>query len=203
MMTNLYLQPTTLEKIAREILTQYDPDFFESEPQAIPIEHIIENVCDLSIDYMRLTESGDELGRMIYDDGYTTRYSPEKDDYELVWISEGTMLIESLLVNDSFQYGRFRFTLGHELGHWVLHKPLYKGTGSAAATYKTDYIYKNTIEWQANYIAKAILMPTVQIKRVCHELRGATAEEKIYILSDVFEVSRQAMEIRLTELDLI
>ena len=201
-MAKIYYQSSTLEKIARKILLQYDPDFFKREPQAVPVEHIIESV-GLNIDYMRLTIDGDELGRMIYDDGYTTRYNPEKDDYELVWVSEGTMLIESLLVNDSFQHGRYRFTLGHELGHWVLHKRLYKGTGSAAATYRTDYIYNDTIEWQANYIAKSILMPAKHIIRCCHELREAKADEKIYILADVFEVSKQAMEIRLNELGLI
>ena len=202
-MTNFYLSASALENMAREILTRYDPDFLKREPQAVPIEHIIENTYGLNIDYMRLTADGDELGRMIYDDGYTTRYSVEKDDYELVWVNEGTMLIESLLVNDSVQYGRFRFTLGHELGHWVLHKALYKGTGAAAATYKTDYIYNDTVEWQANYISKSILMPVGQVKHGCHELRGAKADEKIYILADVFEVSKQAMEIRLNELGLI
>jgi len=170
-------------------------------PQAVPIEQIIEDKLGLSIDYMRLTESCDELGRMIFDNGYTTRFCSEKNDYEIVKVRAGTILIESLLANDKKQYGRFRFTLAHELGHWLLHKKLYTGTRTAATTYITDKNNDDSEEWQANYIAKAILMPVGQVKRGFHQLRKYNDNAKR--LADIFEVSKQAMEIRLTELGLI
>jgi len=198
----LYFKTATLECIARKTLAQYDPSYLNLPPQAVPIERIIENIFGLNIGYMRLTVAGDELGRMIYDDGYTTRFNPEKDDYELVRVQAGTILIESLLVNDLKQYGRYRFTLAHELGHWLLHKQLFAGTGIAAATYGTDSLTDDSAEWQANYIAKAILMPVGQVKRGFHGMREPN-KNKIIKLADIFEVSKQAMKIRLNELGLV
>jgi len=128
-MAEFFYRTATLESIAREALKRYDPTYLNQDPQAVPIERIIEDIYKISIEYMRLTESGDELGRMICDDGYSTRFNVESDSYELVEVTEGTMLIESLLVNNPKAYGRYRFTLAHELGHWLLHKHLYKGTG--------------------------------------------------------------------------
>ena len=204
-MGKLYFSISTLESIARNVLTQYKGSYLNQEPQAVPLERIIEGVFGLSIDYMRLTITGDELGRMIYDDGYTTRFNPEKDDYELVKVTAGTILIEALLLKEPKQYGRYRFTLAHELAHWVLHKALYAGTGIAAATYKADNCHDDSVEWQANYLAKAVLMPIGQVKRGYYGLKmQSEADGRIITrLADVFEVSKQAMEIRVKELGLV
>jgi len=201
-MAEVFYRTATLESIAREALKRYDPTYLNQEPQAVPIERIIEDIYKISIEYMRLTEAGDELGRMICDDGYSTRFNVESDSYELVEVTEGTMLIESLLVNNPKAYGRYRFTLAHELGHWLLHKHLYKGTGIAAATYGLDKQTDDSIEWQANYIAKAILMPIGQVKRGFHAMRGSD-KNKVTTLAEIFEVSKQAMEYRLNEMGLI
>lgn len=203
-MNTPYFRISTLETIARNTLMQYDRDYLNLEPQAVPIEKIIEDIFSLDIDYVRLTIAGDELGRMIYDDGYTTCYNAEKGDYELMRVTAGQVLVEALLANDSAQYGRYRFTLAHELAHWILHKDLYMGTSIAAATYRTDKQPDDSIEWQANYLAKAILMPRGQVKRGFHQLRKekGTAASKIKILANTFEVSREAMQYRLSELGL-
>lgn len=199
-MGDFFIQTATLEGIARSVLLGYDRGYLNRDPQAVPLERIIEDVLGLSIDYMRLTIAADELGRMIYDNGYTTRFNPDKDDYELVRVQAGTILIESLLVGDTKQYGRYRYTLAHELGHWLLHKQIYTGTGTAAATFGTDKA-DNAVEWQADYIAKAILMPVGQVKRGFYKLRSDNS--RIAKLASLFEVSKQAMEIRLNELGLI
>ena len=201
-MEMVYYRTAALEHIARDMLKLYNPNYLNWKPQAVPIEKIIEDIYKISIEYMRLTEAGDELGRMIYDNGFSTRFNEGKDDYELVAVTEGTMLIESLLVNDPNANGRYRFTLAHELSHWRLHKHIYKGTGIAAATYGTDMQTHNAIEWQANYLAKAILMPVSQVKRGFHGIAD-TNQNKIITLAGVFEVSKQAMEYRLRELGLV
>ena len=201
-MGDLYFKTSTLESIARNTLMQYKSNYLNLEPQAVPIEKIITDVFKLDIDYVRLTESGNELGRMIYDSGYTTCFNVEKDDYELMEVTGGTILIEALLANDITQYGRFRFTLAHELGHWLLHKKLYMGTSIAAATYKTDKQYDDSEEWQANYLGKAILMPVGQVKRAFHSTSEANSD-KVIKLANIFEVSKQAMKIRLSELGLV
>ena len=201
-MEKLYFKTSALESIARNTLMQYKQNYLNLEPQAVPIEKIIENVFKLDIDYVRLTESGDELGRMIYDSGYTIYYNTEKNDYDIMRVKGGLILIESLLANDLAQYGRFRFTLAHELAHWILHKKLYMGTKLAAATFKTDKQYDDSEEWQANYLAKAILMPKGQVKRAFHSTTESNTN-KIIKLAGIFEVSKQAMKIRLSELGLV
>ena len=204
-MGKLYYQTSTLEALARRVLTQYDPCYLNGPPQAVPIEKIIERIYRLDIDCVRLTMNGDELGRMIYDNGYTIRFNAEKDDYELMRVTVGKMLIEALLANDLTQYGRYRFTLAHELAHWILHKSLYTGTKIAAATFLTDRQYDDSEEWQANYLAKAILMPVGQVKRGFYQIRceQGTAKDKIKKLADIFEVSQEAMGYRLSELGLM
>ena len=199
-----YISAGTLEAIARRALKQYQPNYLNQAPQAVPIEKLVEGVFGLSIEYMCLTESGEELGRMIYDDGYTTRFNPEIDNYELVKVTAGTILVEARLLDCPRLYGRFRFTLAHELAHWILHKMLFVGTKTAAATYGIGNADNDAIERQANYLATAILMPVGQVKRGFYRLRMQTKAQanEVAVLADTFEVSKQAMEIRLNELGL-
>ena len=198
-----YYRTETLEAIARNVLTQYQPNYLNLEPQAVPLERLIDEVFGISIEYMRLTESGNELGRMIFDNGYSTRFDVEADNYELVRVEAGTMLIEARLLEDAKQYGRYRFTLAHELGHWILHKDIFSGTGVAAASYTTDKDGIESVEWQANYLAKAILMPKGQVKRAFYQVQSESVAYTVAVLANLFEVSMQAMKIRLGEIGLI
>jgi hypothetical protein len=193
-----YISIDVLNSIARDTLKKYNRFYLAFEPQPVPIETIIEDVFGLSIEYMRLTEAGDELGRMVFDSGFSTRFNTEKDGYELVSVTAGTMLIEARLLDGGSSYGRFRFTLAHELAHWILHRALFTGA-KAVASLEADKPASNSIEWQANYLAKSILMPVGQLKRGFYTLSG-DGETRITSLAKTFEVSRQAMRIRLTEL---
>ena len=154
-MSVIYFRPQALETIARKALMEYSPSYLNWEPQATPIEKIIEDVYGLSIEYKYLTNNARELGRMIYDDGITTCFNKDKDDYELLRVNAGTMLIEASLLEDDKCYGRLRFTLAHELSHWLIHKKIFSGTGEAAALYNANKDDDAT-EWQANYLATAI-----------------------------------------------
>ena len=172
--------------------------------QAVPIEELIEQLYKLTIEYKHLTQFGEELGKMVYDDGYVVCFNREKDNCELVSVKSGTMLIEASLVEDEKLYGRLRFTLAHELAHWLIHQKIFSGTGVAAASYKKEDD-EDATEWQANYLAQAILMPKVQVKQCFYSIRNEylSRKEKIEKLASVFEVSKQAMEIRLKSCNLI
>lgn len=50
----------------------------------MPIEMIIENTFQLTIEYQYLTNNARELGRMIYDSGITTYYDQDLGDYALM-----------------------------------------------------------------------------------------------------------------------
>lgn len=202
-----FYYPAMLETMARHALTKHNPQLTMAQPKAVPIEEIIEKTYGLRIEYQYLTANGRELGRMIFDDGYTPYYNRDIMDYALMKVEPGTILIDATLLESEQSYGRMRFTLAHELGHYILHQRLYSGTKTAAALHKddTDSYDENAVEWQANFIAKAILMPAGQVKRAFYSLRPVCKVRKDFIcqLAQLFEVSKQAMEIRLKELALL
>ena len=203
-MSVIFYRPQTLETIARKILSEYDISYLNRAPMPVPIETIIEKVCGLSIEYKYLTNNGRELGRMIYDDGITTYFDKDINDYALMPVRGGTMFIEASLLDEENLYGRLRFTLAHELSHYLLHKSMFSGTGTAAALYEIE-TDEDATEWQANYLAQAILMPNGQIKRCFYSLHPICKCKQEYIcqMAKIFEVSRQAMEIRLKKFSLI
>ena len=120
-------------------------------------------------------------------------------------IRAGTILIDERLCDPS-KLGRLRFTCAHELAHWVLHKKLYSGTGDVAAyngNVSSDESH-GIIERQADTLASALLMPLPQIKKCFYRLRiGRTDEQLIAEMANIFEVSKQAMQIRLKSRNLI
>lgn len=108
----------------------------------------------------------------------------------------------SLLTNEL--YGRLRFTLAHELAHYIIHKGIFCGTGVAAALYDNN-ADEDMMEWQANYLARAMLMPNGQVKRCFYKSRSSCRCESEFVkrLASIFEVSKQAMKIRLKDFGLI
>ena len=203
-MSVLFYRPQALETIARSLLSEYDLSYLNREPGPVPIETIIEKVCGLCIEYKYLTNDGRELGRMIYDGGITTYFDKDNNGYALMSVQGGTMLIEASLLEKETLYGRLRFTLAHELSHYLLHKRVFSGTGTAAALYNNN-ADEDATEWQANYLAQAILMPNGQVKRCFYALRPVCRSKQEYIrqMAEIFGVSKQAMEIRLKNFALI
>ena len=125
--------------------------------------------------------------------------------YRMIAVRAGTILIDERLCDPS-KLGRLRFTCAHELAHWVLHKKLYSGTGDVAAyngNVSSDESH-GIIERQADTLASALLMPLPQIKKCFYQLRiGRTDEQLIVEMANIFEVSKQAMQIRLKSRNLI
>ena len=163
-----------IEAIARKILMEYDPALLEGEPCAIPIETIIETKFDLILEYHILRKNGSILGETIFDDGAVILYDQYQHEYRLIGVKAGTILIDERLCEPQ-RLGRLRFTCGHELAHWVLHKKLYTGTGDVAAydgNSSTDES-NGIIERQADAMATALLMPLPQVKKCFYRLRSA------------------------------
>ena len=167
-----------IETIGRKILQEYDPALLDGPPQAVPIETIIETKFDLTLEYHCLRKNGSILGETIFDEGAAILYDQ----------------------------GRLRFTCAHELGHWVLHQKLYSGTGDVAAYEGKTSLDEShgLVEWQADALATALLMPLPQIKRSFYRLRaGRSNEQLVAEMAQIFQVSKQAMRIRLETRNLI
>jgi predicted transcriptional regulator len=80
---------------------------------------------------------------------------------------------------------RNRFTIAHELGHYILHSKI--GETPLFATRQAG----NRAEWEANWFAAAFLMPAGQFVDVWNESGGSIGR-----LINHFQVSGGAIEIR-------
>jgi hypothetical protein len=95
--------------------------------------------------------------------------------------------------------GRRRFTIGHELGHWVMHAPSSNGIFCRSQTVQPEEDVPTVppIEEEAQIFSAAMLMPTHLIDVLHGERPDVNA-----LCSD-FGVTRRAMVRRLSEVGLL
>lgn len=100
-------------------------------------------------------------------------------------------------VNKKHHPIRRRFTIAHELGHFLLRHELDKG----GELVDDDFGKPISQEREANLFASFLLMPKEWIKETVkgHRIDGQTIKR----VAREFEVSEQALTIRLLELNLI
>lgn len=198
-----YMRPALLEVIARNMLKKYDPALVTlSAPVRIPIEDLIE-AEGLSLEYQYIRKNGRILGETVFDDDYIPLYNMEQHKYELVFMERGTIILDASLLRCRTD-GRLRFTAAHELAHWLIHQELYSGSGDTAAMLKKAKRSSESdryIERQADALAGALLMPISQVKRSFYRIPSGC--DKTAVLAEQFGVSKQAMQIRLKDHNLI
>lgn len=102
-------------------------------------------------------------------------------------------------VNRNEARERQRFTIAHELAHYLLHRDLVDASTDGI----TDTVlYRSgaseNVEYEANRLAADIVMPRVAISKIINsEYRGLVTEAAIENLANRFGVSKAAMEIQL------
>ena len=98
-------------------------------------------------------------------------------------------------VNKNDSSRRQRFTVAHELGHFLLHRAQI-GDGIT-----DDVLYRSELsdrrEAQANRIAADLLMPQQLVDEWLDKARALKVDNVIGFLADKFNVSEAAMKIRL------
>lgn len=119
----------------------------------------------------------------------------------------GFLLVENgaatVAINSEHHPNRQRFTAAHELGHYILHsqgrdrffvdKAYFRGPSASAGT--------ETQEIEANRFAACILLPAELVKEYAN--RTKLTDLEVYRLSTAFQVSEQAMTLRLVNLGLV
>lgn len=107
---------------------------------------------------------------------------------------------------------RKRFTIAHEISHFILHakkdSPLFidkdkKPEQSIMFRDATSSTGEFIQEREANAFAAALLMPKKAIEQTLKEREFADLKIAISKLAETFEVSNQAMSIRLANLEII
>lgn len=100
----------------------------------------------------------------------------------------------SIHINRRHSRARKRFTLAHEIAHFILHRDLIERGLVDDVMYRSAM--SNAEEVQANRLAAEILMPSKLIEKRYRKNSSASA------LALLFDVSERAMQIRLQTLGL-
>jgi hypothetical protein len=90
---------------------------------------------------------------------------------------------------------RQRFTIAHEIAHYLLHRDV------IAEGIEDSILYRSTLsdtrEAEANRLGAQLLMPEKSVLRVLRELGGRPTLEIARIMAERYDVSESAMGIRL------
>ena len=96
-----------------------------------------------------------------------------------------------IYVNSEDNRNRQRFTIAHEIAHYILHKDKIGNNLTDNAMYRSRL--SNVLEKQANRLASEILMPVKFVMLYINE------DKNISQMASLFEVSEEAVKIRLEE----
>lgn len=101
-------------------------------------------------------------------------------------------------INRNESRERQRYTLAHELAHFLLHRDRI----SDGTTIKDNRLYRSgapeQVEYEANRLAADLIMPEHMIARDVHRLNGFSLEDALEKLASEWQVSKSALEIRLS-----
>lgn len=139
------------------------------------------------------------IERIAKDLGVELR-SGNLDDVSGVLVRRGDAAV--IGVNSTQSPQRQRFTIAHELGHFLLHEGI---TNHVDRSYRVNYRSAessqatNVEEIEANFFAAAVLMPKHMLDAENAEL-ALDNDSMVGALAKQFQVSRLAMSLRLVNL---
>lgn len=214
-----------IEHIAERILKVYYqlPEHQGQKVIKVDPELVIRKVLGLEIEYAHLSLDGQILGMTSFSD-VDVEVFDQADKSVFVNLDGKKILVERDLKNDISQLGRCNFTTMHEGSHQVFKILFPKEYG--VADEKQELLFytihsernlfdRNWVEWQANTLASAILLPPDLIKRamymlgigdkigVLNKVYHHEVYEKFRMLASFLGVSKQALAIRMKQLGLI
>ncbi len=164
----------------------------------IPIETILEGYLDLALDFDDLTLT-----------------NGVSDVLAATFMNERVVTIQNSLVPETGgNLGQYRFTIAHEIGHWILHRKYFLIPENQTTLFngipQPDIVCRggskrDPAEIQADKFAAELLMPRDLIVKHARQFvaEGIAVQDSIAPMATTFEVSKQAMSIRFDTLGLI
>jgi hypothetical protein len=142
-----------------------------------------------------LTTKPVKLGGMASELGLNVRLSAlEPGISGMIEASGNTYTIK---INRHETRERQRFTLAHEIAHFLLHRDLIDSEGSI----RDNVLYRSgqpeNIEFEANRLAADLVMPDGPIKEDLAKIKSPLTDEVLEFLARQWQVSKAAMEIKL------
>jgi Zn-dependent peptidase ImmA (M78 family) len=215
MMKVPWLTKKSIADATISVIGDYEAKIKRRVQPPIPVENIIERGLNVKLGFSDLRKKlkiNDVLGA--------------------TYVKEKLICVDRSLVDNNNE-GRLCFTFAHETGHWVLHRKLadqaYRSSHGRAIIFCRIKDAKKPIEWQADYFASCLLMPEKAVRTAFSSCFGSKplilynvksaycgpvcfdpcVENWPKIAGTVKEaggfcnVSKQAMIIRLQDLDLV
>lgn len=162
------------DSVAELVLREYAP-YMLKKAQPLQIEALADEAYSLTILDRYLSARGSVLGMISFDDINVEVMSLEKQIVKEKYMS-GTIVVDARLMTDE-QHHRRRFTVSHEVAHWIIHRQMYYTDGPKynlrrekrfiacreAITNREKrreyWSESDWLEWQADRFASAMLMP--------------------------------------------
>jgi len=192
-----------IDIIAESFIKDFSPDALK-EPQPIDIDSFIMNYLKLKQDFQYLSHCGVYLGMMVFND--TRRvvvYDPYNNKAEYIAAKQGTVIIDNTLLEEGQEH-RYRFTMGHEGGHWIFHRDVFWQNPNQTSFFDpprdaivkcravalegkpkpfTQWTDHDRMEWQSNYMSSALMMPKSMVLALYNEgwLRKIMNDESPYM----------------------
>jgi len=161
-----YLKVIEIDRMVAELVARYAKETGEALRPPVDVDAIVERFLGLDfevVDLKGLLGIPDVIGA--------------------VWFDDKVVRVDESLDDDSKE-GRFAYTVGHEIGHWVMHRPhyemekvtlpLFAHTPGQVATRAVVCRAgtKGSAEWQANQFSSRLLMPEADVRAAVKNLRG-------------------------------
>lgn len=217
------LSKAAIDALGERLIAEYCPSAMRT-PREIDIDDFAQNYLGLRQDFQYLSHCGVYLGMTVFNDtDHVIVFDPDTARAEYISAKAGTIIIDSSLLEPSKEH-RYRYTMGHESGHGICHKGFYENVRSnmtdnaplvrcridqAAVKKKpaSQWTSEDWMEWQANRLSSAILMPRAMVREVARSVEDELPElhdiAAIATVSQVFNVSNEAAQYRLLDLNLI
>lgn len=138
---------------------------------------------------VRLAVIAEELGVEVF------RSSLRPDISGLIEPSESARAKFRIKINRFEVPERQRFTLAHELAHFLLHRDQIGAGVVDNVMYRSNLSSRREVE--ANKLAADIIMPRTLIRKEIAKFDSVVSDETVAALAETFKVSQPAMRIRL------
>lgn len=195
-----------IDELAQNYAVGYCSNILE-KPRPLDIDDFMEFYLGLEVEVHFLSHNGMYLGVTVFEDtDFFPIYNLFKNQAEFISIKGGTVIIDEL--QDRGYEPRTRFTKAHECGHFIMHKDFFQGSSICLYSKCESAIIADdlkVIERQADRFAAGLLVPRDAVIDMSKRMwrYGYEDDEIIDCIQETFNVSRQAAEYRLKDLDLI
>ena len=168
-----YLAEELIERDAEALLAEFARVRGVAIQAPISIEDIVEKHLKLRVEF-------DDLHRLL---GVPRAgFGTQPDIFGAIWLETGEIVIDESLdpeLRPAIE-GRYRFTLGHEGGHWRLHRQLVEANSDQASLFgdtRQPVVCRSSqsnerAELQANLYASCVLMPRKLVKQAWRDRFG-------------------------------